>query len=119
MKRFTFENKKVAKRAGRKGGKNVPPWSRYFSINREAAAAAGRKSRYVAPKPPPVYDDTQAIALFVSTSPDYAQLVPWDNLAESTRQFWRKQAKVVPKNDVDAPAEVDLLGNPGNLGQGA
>lgn len=117
MKPFTFENKKIAKRAGKKGGKNVPPASRYFSVNREAAAAAGRKSRYVAPKPGPVYDDTYAKALFKATSPDYAQLVPWDKLADSTRQFWRKQAKVVPKNGVDAPAEVDLLRDASNLGQ--
>lgn len=104
MKEFNFSNRKIAKRAGRKGGKNVPPQKRYFSINREAAAAAGRKSRYVAPKPRLIPDDTEAIALFKSTSPDYAQLVPWPKLTESTRQFWRKQANVRPKDGINAPA---------------
>lgn len=88
-----FKDRSLAKRAGKKGGQVSRPATRYFSINREAAAEAGRKSRWVAPKPVPVPDDTAARAIFEEISGDYAKLVPWDKLAETARDFWRKRAK--------------------------
>lgn len=71
-------------------------------MNPEAARAAGKKSRYAAPKPKPIPDDTLARAEFERVSPDYAQLVPWERLAESTRRFWRKKTYIVAKNGVKA-----------------
>lgn len=112
-----FSDPVAAKRAGRKGGKSVPPSLRYFSVNREAAVAAGRKSRYVAPQAKPVYDDTRAKALFEGILPEYAAELPrWDKLTKSAREFWRKQADVLLKNGVDPSAEVNLLWDTSNLG---
>ena len=88
-----FDDKALARRAGKKGGKVSHPSTRYFALNRAAAAAAGRKSKWVAPKPVPVPDDTVPRAIFERISGDYAKLVPWDQLAESAREFWRKRAK--------------------------
>jgi general stress protein YciG len=85
-----FKNKRRARRDGKKGGKAVPAEKRYFSRNKEAAAAAGRKGGMTPRKPAPIPDDAEARALFEKISGDYAKLVPWDELAESTRQFWRR-----------------------------
>jgi hypothetical protein len=114
-----FTDKKAAKIAGKKGGKSVPPSLRYFSVNREAAAAAGRKSRYVTPKPKPKPDDTLGRALFEGIPGDYPKLMPWTKLSEPARQFWRKQADVLLKNGIDPTTKIDLLWDTGDLGEGA
>lgn len=97
MKARTFCDVEKARQAGRKGGRVKRPGSRYFSVNREAAAAAGRKSRYVSPTPVQAPDDRGARAEFEKISGDYSKLVPWEQLAESTRQFWRKKASDLAK----------------------
>lgn len=111
-----FTDKAAAKRAGRKGGKNVPPSLRYFAVNREAAAAGGRKSRYAAPKPKPIPDDTAGRALFEGIPGDYPQMMPWTKLNESARQFWRKQADVLLKNGINPATQIHLLWDTGNPG---
>lgn len=112
-----FTDRAAAKRYGRKGGKNVPPSLRYFALHPEVAAAAGRKSRYVAPKPRPIPDDTAGRALFEGVPGEYPKLMPWTKLPETARKFWRKQAEILLKNGINTPAEIYLLGNTGELGQ--
>ena len=122
-----FCNKEKARQAGRKVGQVHRPGTRYFAMNREAAAAAGRKSRYIALRPVPVPDDRAARAEFERVSGDYARLVPWEQLAESTRQFWRKKAndlakemannsQVLFKDSGNSTADIDLLRNVGKSG---
>lgn len=111
-----FSDPVAAKRAGKKGGKNVPPRLRYFSVNREAAVAAGQKSRYVAPKPKKIHDYTLAKALFEAIPGEYPTLVPWAKLNKTAREFWRKQADVLLKNGIDPATQVNLLWDTGDLG---
>ena len=131
MRNYNFSDKKAAKKAGRKGGKAVRPENRYFSVNREAAANAGKKSRYAPPRPKIVPDDTIPRSHFEEISGDYAKMVPWDKLDETTRQFWRKRAQdlglqllkvskeslVVVQDVVDSATEINLLWDTSDLGQ--
>jgi len=99
-----FRDKEKAKEAGRKGGKVRRPGTRYFSVNREAAMAAGKKSRYSPPKKPKP-DYTKARAFFESIGGEYVKWMPWEKLGKTEWEYWRKQALVAERA---APSE-DVL----------
>jgi hypothetical protein len=86
-----FRDKQKAKEAGKKGGRVKRPGTRYFALNREAAAAAGRKSHYQPPKKPKP-DYTKAKAFFEGLGGDYVKFMPWEKLGRQEWEYWRKMA---------------------------
>jgi len=64
-----FENRELARAAGSKGGKAVASSKRYFSVNRQAAKAAAKKSNHGRSRAPSKLPESV-------TEEEFASLVP-------------------------------------------